>query len=142
MRFQAAVIACVVGLAVAPALAAEETAPAPIADQPYGWQLMTPEERAAHCNAMRAAQTPEQREQLRAAHHAQMVERARERGITLPDQPPQGRGPGAGCRGMGAGMGMGPGGGRGPRGGMGPGAGMGPGGGTGPGPAAPPPPQP
>jgi len=106
-------IACVVGLGVAPARAADPQ-PAPpaapptaSADQPAGWQLMTPEERAAHCSAMRAAKTPEEREQLRAAHHAQMVARAQQRGVPMP-QPPMGMGPGGGCAGMG-GRGMGPG---------------------------------
>lgn len=131
MQLLAATIACLVVFAVAPVRAAEheeegaappaqtpgasEPVPAPIADQPYGWQMMTPEERAAHCNAMRAATSPEQREQLRAAHHAQMAARASQRGIAMPETPPQGGGPGAGCRGMlgpapGAGMGMGRGG--------------------------------
>lgn len=113
-------IACIVGLGVAPARAADPQPTAPpapptaSADQPEGWQLMTPEERAAHCTAMRAAKTPEERAQLRAAHHAQMVARAEQRGVPMPPQPPMGMGPGAGCAGMGgsgmgAGMGMGPG---------------------------------
>jgi hypothetical protein len=78
----------------------------------YGYQLMTPQERVEFRAKMRAAQTAEERERIRAEHHARMQERAKERGIALPDQPP--------ARG-GAGMG----------GGMGPGSGMGPGGGMG-----------
>jgi hypothetical protein len=82
----------------------------------YGSQVMTPEERAAYQDRMRAAKTPEAKEQVRREHHAEMQARARERGVTLPDQPPRG----------GRGMGMGPGSGMGP-GHMGPGH-MGPGG--------------
>ena len=66
--------------------------------QIYGSQLMTQQER----------------ERLRLEHHQQMQERARQRGVTLPDQPPAGKGYGAR-----------------PGGGMGPGYGPGPGGGGG-----------
>lgn len=90
----------------------------------YGYQLMTPEERTEYRGRMRAAQSAEERQRIRAEHHAQMQERAKERGIALPDMPsgPAGRGGGMG---PGGGM-MGPGGGMGP--GMGRGAGGGPGG--------------
>lgn len=87
----------------------------------YGSQLMTRQERVEYRARMRAAKTAEEREQIRLEHHKQMQERARERGVTLPDMPPAyggGMGPGGG--------GMGPGGGMG--GGMGPGGGMGGGG--------------
>lgn len=67
----------------------------------YGSQLMTPEERTAYHNKMRAAKTPEAQEQLRREHHAEMQARAKERGVTLPVEPS--------ARG-GHGMGMGPGG--------------------------------
>ncbi|MDE1982222.1 MAG: hypothetical protein KGJ83_00370 [Betaproteobacteria bacterium] len=99
----------------------------------YGSQIMTPQERSAYRSKMRAAKSVEEREQFRREHHEQMKERAKARGITLPDEPPArggGFGPGAG---MGPGGGMGPGPGMGPGGGMGPGPGMGPGGGMGPG---------
>jgi hypothetical protein len=85
----------------------------------YGSQLMTNQERVEYRNRMRAARTVAEREQIRLEHHEQMQTRAKERGVTLPDEPPA-RGLG---RGMGPGAGMG--------GGAGPGAGMGPGGGTG-----------
>jgi hypothetical protein len=87
----------------------------------YGSQLMTQKERREYRLKMREAKTVEQREQIRAEHHKQMQERAKERGVKLPDAPPaQGM-----HQGMGAGGGMGPG-----AGGMGPGGsgGMGPGG--------------
>ncbi len=61
----------------------------------FGRQLMSAEERAAHRARMRAAATDEERARLRAEHHQQMLERARERGVTLPEEPPM-RGPGAG----------------------------------------------
>lgn len=104
----------------------------------FGSQIMTPEERTEHRQRMRAARTLEEREQIRAEHHRQMVDRAKERGVTLPAEPPPGGGRmmGPGGRGMGPGNGMmGPGGmgpgGMGPRAGQGSGAGQGPGGGMG-----------
>lgn len=84
----------------------------------YGSQLMTPEERIAHRRTMRSLKTAEEREAFRAEHHRLMQERAKERGVTLPDSPPP--------RGMGMGPGGGPGGGPGM--GRGMGSGMGPGG--------------
>ncbi len=83
----------------------------------YGSQLMTQQERNAHRAKMRAAKTDQEREQIRLEHHKQMQERAKERGVTLPDVPP------ASGKGMGPGSSMGPGPGIG--GGMGPGSGMG-----------------
>lgn len=71
----------------------------------YGWQMMTPGERESYMAQMRNAETQEERDQIRAAHHYEMQERARERGVTLPDMP---MGPGAG-QGMGQGQGMAPG---------------------------------
>jgi hypothetical protein len=72
----------------------------------YGSQLMTQQERSEYRNRMRTATTAEERERIRNEHHAQMKIRAKERGVTIPDQPP--------ARGMGGGMGPG-------GGGMGPG---------------------
>ena len=87
--------------------------------QIYGSQLMTQQERNAYRARMRSANTLEEREKIRAEHHEQMKLRAKERGITLPDEPPArggGMGPGGGMMGPGGG-GMGPGGGMGgPRG--------------------------
>jgi len=89
-------------------------------DQVYGSQLMTQEERNAYRERMRAAKTEQEREQIRQEHHEQMKLRAKEKGVTLPDEPPaRGRGMGPG---KGMGPGMGPGGGAG---GMGPGMGNG-----------------
>lgn len=52
-------------------------------------QLMTPEERTALIEKMRSARTPEERQQIATANHAEMEKRAKEKGITLPE----GRGP-------------------------------------------------
>jgi hypothetical protein len=106
-----------------PTLAAEQTrtkdqaqAPDQIRDQDiYGSRLMTVQERNEYRKRMREAKTMEERERIRGEHHEQMKVRAKERGVTLPDEPPAGRGPGMG---PGPGDGMGPGGG-----GMGPGGG-------------------
>lgn len=76
----------------------------------YGSQMMTQQERDEYRERMRAAKTQEERERIRAEHHERMRERAQARGITLPDEPPAGRGPGA-SYGGGMGGGMGPGGG-------------------------------
>lgn len=78
----------------------------------YGSQLMTQQERLEYRSQMRTLRTPEERAAFRQEHHKKMQERAKEKGVTLPDAPPAmggGAGPGAGP-GMG---GMGPGGGRG-----------------------------
>ncbi len=75
----------------------------------FGSQLMTVQERKEYQQQMRALKTQQERDQLRSEHHTKMQERAKERGVTLPDAPPA-RGKGAGPRaghspGMGAGQG-------------------------------------
>jgi hypothetical protein len=67
----------------------------------YGSQLMTPEERTEYRNKMRDAKTQAERDRIRTEHHSAMQERAKEKGITLPDQPraKSARGPGAGAGG-------------------------------------------
>lgn len=120
--------------------AGQQGAPAATQARPgktiYGSQLMTPAERNAYRAHMRSLKTAQERQAFRMQHHQEMQQRAKERGMTLPDMPmgPAGMGPGGmGPGGMGPG-GMGPGhmgaGGMGPgsmgRGQMGPG-GMGPG---------------
>ena len=50
----------------------------------YGWQLMTAEEKAAYRAKMRAAKTPEERARIRAEHHREMEQRAKQQGVTLP----------------------------------------------------------
>lgn len=78
----------------------------------YGYQLMTQQEREEHRLKMRSFHTEKEREAYRMEHHKRMQERAKERGVTLPDEPMPRRG-------------MGPGGGMGPGNGMGTGKGMG-----------------
>lgn len=78
-------------------------------EQIYGSQLMTSQERNEYRNRMRTAKTEQERERIRSEHHARMQERAKEKGVTLPDNPPPRGG------GMGSGGGMGPGGGMGGR---------------------------
>ena len=85
----------------------------------YGWQLMTPEELAEHRARMQSFKTEQEREAYRQAHHERMQARAKERGVTLPDEP-QARGKQMGKR-YGPGPGMGPGSGQ----GHGPGRGQG-----------------
>ncbi len=68
-------------------------------EQVYGSQMMTSQERMEHRKKMRAAKTAEERERIRAEHHEAMKVRAQERGVTLPDAPPE--------RGMGQGSGAG-----------------------------------
>ncbi|MHB8622609.1 MAG: hypothetical protein ACYC9J_03980 [Sulfuricaulis sp.] len=76
--------------------------------QIYGAQMMTQHERNEYRARMRSAKTAEEREQIRKENHERMKERAKERGVTLPDVPPMrgsGMEPG---NGMGPGMGGGP----------------------------------
>ncbi len=90
-----------------PVLAADPPVQSQAQEQVYGSQLMTVQERDEYRSRMRAAKTEEERERIRAEHHKAMQVRAKERGVTLPAEPPA--------------HGMGPG----PGGGMGPGAGRG-----------------
>ncbi|MBU6304937.1 MAG: hypothetical protein KGO79_05930 [Betaproteobacteria bacterium] len=73
-----------------PAVSSAAEPEAPI----YGHQLMTQQERRDYREQMRSARSWEEREQLRREHHERMRERARAKGVTLPDSPPA-RGPGA-----------------------------------------------
>lgn len=56
-------------------------------DQIYGSQLMTEQERIEHRNRMRSMKSNEEREAYRLEHHKKMQARAKERGVTLPDEP-------------------------------------------------------
>lgn len=73
-------------------------------EQIYGFQLMTPQERAAFHTKMLAAKTVEERQQIRRDNHQAMQERAKAQGVSLPDQPAAGMGAGMG---HGGGMGSG-----------------------------------
>jgi hypothetical protein len=59
---------------------------APRGPQAAAQQLMTPEERTATMEKMRAAKTPEERHQIVITLRAEMQKRATEKGITLPEQ--------------------------------------------------------
>ncbi|MBK5207650.1 MAG: hypothetical protein JJD98_20340 [Polaromonas sp.] len=87
-------------------------------DRIFGSQLMTQQERIEYANRMRSMKSEQEREAFRLEHHKQMQDRARARGVTLPDEPPQvpGRAMGGPGAGMGPGGGMGPGSGAGGRG--------------------------
>src|SRR5690606_38045908 len=82
-------------------------------DAVFGRQLMTQEELQQHRQTMQSLETREERQQYRQEHHQRMLERARERGVTLPEEPgKQGKGmgptPGKGeQKGPGAGQGQG-----------------------------------
>lgn len=120
-----AVLFCAVSLPATGALAIDQEQVrerAQTQEQIYGSQMMTEQERLEYRARIRAAETDEERARIRNEHHQRMQERAKARGMTLPDEPP-GQG--------GMGMGNGPGGGMGSGGGMRPGGGMGPGGGRG-----------
>lgn len=58
-------------------------------DRIYGSQLMTPAERATYRQRIRSAKTQRERNRIRAEHHKLMQERARQRGVTLPNMPAQ-----------------------------------------------------
>ena len=72
-------------------------------NQVYGWQLMSEQERNEYRTKMQSMKTQEERNQFREEHHKQMQERAKAQGVTLPDMPASGMGPG---KGMGQGQGM------------------------------------
>lgn len=72
----------------------------PQARQVYGHQLMTDQERLEYRNKMRSFKTQKERDEFRAEHHKLMQDRAKEKGVTLPDEPPMRRG-GMGPKGMG-----------------------------------------
>ncbi len=80
-------------------------------DQVYGWELMTEQERAEHRTKMQSMKTMEERDRYMMEHHKKMQERAKQRGVSLPDHPhPQNKGMGNKCggrEGMGKGMGEG-----------------------------------
>lgn len=101
------ILASAIGLTANQAMAAGNTV--------YGYQLMTAQERVEYREKMRSMKTVKEREAFRLEHHKLMQKRAREKGVTLPDEPVRG--------GMGAKGGMNPGNGNGN--GMGSGGGMG-----------------
>jgi hypothetical protein len=83
-------------------------------DRIYGSQFMTPQERTEYMNRMRSAKTEQERETLRLEHYKRMQDRARDKGVTLPNDPPKRAGSTGSGPGMNPGTGMAPGGGMGP----------------------------
>jgi len=53
----------------------------------WGSSIMTEQERKAHREHMRTATTEEERQKIRLEHHEKMAKRAKERGVTLPEDP-------------------------------------------------------
>lgn len=88
------------GIALAANAAVQEQART---QQTTGSQLMTPEERNEQRAKMRNATSAEERGEIRKEHHEKMKGKAREKGVTIPDNPPA-RGQGMGG-GQGGGMG-------------------------------------
>ena len=75
-------------------------------EQIYGSQLMTQQERAEYHAKMRTAKNAMEQEQIRKEHHERMQERAKNQGVTLPNEPPvKGSSMGSGSGGMGTGSG-------------------------------------
>ena len=56
--------------------------------QVLGKDLMTEQERAEHHARMQAAETQQERDQLRREQHERMKQRAKESGLSIPDEPP------------------------------------------------------
>lgn len=85
-------VAGILGLGLAIAVNAQPGPQGGGEGQVYGWQLMTEQERAEHRQRMRDAATAQERERLRREHHERMQQRAAERGVSLPEEPPAVRG--------------------------------------------------
>lgn len=64
----------------------------------YGAQIMTPQEREEYRVRLRAARKEEERQRLRAEHRERMTARAKEQGVTLPEDRPAGGAAPAGAR--------------------------------------------
>ena len=76
----------------------------------YGWEMMSAQERIQHQETLRKLKTAEEKERYRIEHHKRMEERAKEKGVSLPDMPMnqrQNNSPMPGGQGMGSGSGMG-----------------------------------
>jgi hypothetical protein len=54
----------------------------------YGSELMSEKERNEYRQQMRNAKTERYREKIRTEHHESMLARAKEHGVTIPDEPP------------------------------------------------------
>jgi hypothetical protein len=56
-------------------------------DRTPGWAMMSPEERAEHRRQMESVRTRDECRKTMDDHHRRMVERAKERGMMMPDRP-------------------------------------------------------
>lgn len=100
LALKVSVAVCMLGVAIG------AMSSATIAQEIYGSQLMTFQERAEYRERLRNTQSAEERERIRREHHTRMQERARARGVKIPETaPPQGMRRGIGS---GDGTGMGP----------------------------------
>ncbi len=63
----------------------------------FGQQLMSTEELQEHRQTLRSMESEKKRQEYRREHHQRMLERAREQGVELPDEPGE-RGKGEGPR--------------------------------------------
>lgn len=105
-RSRVAALACAFALALAASGAGAEEPAAPESEKPVcGRDLMTQAELDEHRRKLRSFATREERAAYRAAHHAKMAERAKERGVELRPEgcPKRGMGMGPGGRGRGPG---------------------------------------
>lgn len=57
----------------------------------YGREMLTVQEREAYVARMRAASTAEERQQIRFEHRQMVLERAKAKGVVLPEHPMQQR---------------------------------------------------
>ena len=72
-------------------------------DQIYGSELMTQTERDQYRTQLRTMTKEQDREAFRLQHHKQMQDRARVKGVTLPNEPPASKAGAVGGMGGGAG---------------------------------------
>ena len=88
-RFMTGCFLCVLAAwsgAGALAAEAEKSAAPPVKREIIpGSELMTPQEREGYRQRMRSAKTPQEQDKVRAEHTGQMRERARLRGLRLPE---------------------------------------------------------
>ncbi|MBD3754726.1 MAG: hypothetical protein IE937_03690 [Gammaproteobacteria bacterium] len=76
---------CCLSAVLAVPMAGQADDEAPI----YGRQLMTQQELQEHQAKMRAAQTNEERERIRAEQHEMIQERAKQKGVAMPEEVPE-----------------------------------------------------
>jgi hypothetical protein len=87
-RYLAAIAAAALTCVLSAAVHADDPPSAPASDVIYGRELMTEQEIAAQRQRMREATTEQERERIRAEHHAAMQQRAREMGVGIPETMP------------------------------------------------------